>query len=76
MALQGVKNMNDRGEKTTWPDVAVILFDLLSGRKAEVTWEFERMEIHVPITTGSNTEYAIWKVNGVLKVRAREEAPT
>ena len=76
MALQGVENMNDRGEKTTWPDVAVILFDLLSGRKAEVTWEFERMEIHVPITTGSNTEYAIWKVNGVLKVRAREEAPT
>ena len=76
MALQGVENMNDRGEKTTWPDVAVILFDLLSGRKAEVTWEFERMEIHVPITTGSNTEYAIWKLNGVLKVRAREEAPT
>jgi hypothetical protein len=76
LALQGVENMNDRGEKTTWPDVAVILFDLLSGRKAEVTWEFERMEIHVPITTGSNTEYAIWKVNGVLKVRAREEAPT
>jgi hypothetical protein len=76
LALQGVENMNDRGEKTTWPDVAVILFDLLSGRKAEVTWEFERMEIHVPITTGSNTEYAIWKLNGVLKVRAREEAPT
>jgi hypothetical protein len=76
LALQGVENMNDRGEKTTWPDVAVILFDLLSGRKAEVTWEFERMEIHVPITTGSDTEYAIWKINGVLKVRAREEAPT
>ena len=76
MALRGGENMNDRVEKTTWPEVAVILFDLLSGRKAEVTWEFERMEIHVPITTGSNTEYAIWKLNGVLKVRAREEAPT
>jgi hypothetical protein len=76
LALQGEENMNDGVEKTTWPDVAIILFDLLSGRKAEVTWEFERMEIHVPITTGSNTEYAIWKLNGVLKVRAREEAPT
>ena len=68
--------MTDRVEKTTWPDVAVILFDLLSGRKAEVTWEFERMEIHVPITTGDDTEYAIWRLNGILKVRAREEAPT
>lgn len=76
MALQGEENMNDRVEKTTWPDVAVTLFDLLSGRKAEVTWEFERMEIHVPITTGSDTEYAIWRLNGILKVRAREEAPT
>ena len=76
MALRGGENMNDRVEKTTWPEVAVILFDLLSGCKAEVTWEFERMEIHVPITTGSNTEYAIWKLNGVLKVRTREEAPT
>jgi hypothetical protein len=34
------------------------------------------MEVHVPITTGSNTEYAVWKINGVLKVRAREELPT
>ncbi len=76
MALRGGENMTDRVEKTTWPVVAVILFDLLSGRKAEVTWEFERMEIHVPITTGTNTEHAIWKLNGILKVRAREETPT
>ena len=68
--------MTDRVEKTSWPDVAVTLFDLLTGRKAEVTWEFERMEVNVPITTGSNTEYAVWKINGVLKVRAREELPT
>lgn len=76
MELQGGKNMTEPVEKTSWPDAAVTLFDLLSGRKAEVTWEFERMEIHVPITTGSNTEYAIWKLNGVLKVRAREEIQT
>jgi hypothetical protein len=76
LALQGGENMTDRVEKTSWPDVAVTLFDLLTGRKAEVTWKFERMEVHVPITTGSNTEYAVWKINGVLKVRAREELPT
>jgi hypothetical protein len=76
LTLQGRENMTDRVEKTTWPDAAAILFDLLTGRKAEVTWEFEGLEIHVPITTGSDTEYAIWKLNGVLKVRAREEAPT
>ena len=67
--------MNDRVEKETWPDVAIALFDLLTGRKAEVTWEFENLELHVPLAVGTNTEYAVWKVNGVLKVRAREERP-
>ena len=67
--------MNDKVEKETWPDFAIVLFDLLTGRKAEVTWEFENLELHVPLTTGTNTEYAVWKLNGVLKVRAREEKP-
>jgi hypothetical protein len=65
--------MDDKVEKETWPHFAIVLFDLLTGRKAEVTCEFENMELHVPITTGTNTEYAVWKLNGVMKFRAREE---
>ena len=67
--------MSEKAEKETWPDFAIVLFDLLTGRKAEVTWEFANLELHVPLTTGTNTEYAVWKLNGVLKVRAREERP-
>ena len=67
--------MDDKPERVTWPDFAIVLFDLLTGRKAEVTWEFENLEVHVPISTGTNTEYAVWKLNGILKVRAREEMP-
>jgi hypothetical protein len=67
--------MDDKVEKETWPHFAIVLFDLLTGRKAEVTWQFENIEVHVPISTGANTEYAVWKFNGVLKVRAREEMP-
>lgn len=65
--------MNDEPNKTTWPDVAIVLFDLLTGRKAEVSYDFENLEIFVPMASGSSPEYAIWKVNGVLKIRAREE---
>jgi hypothetical protein len=67
--------MDDKTERVTWPDFAIVLFDLLTGRKAEVTWEFENLEVHVPIATGTNTEYAVWKFKGILKVRAREEMP-
>jgi hypothetical protein len=67
--------MDDKAERVTWPDFAIVLFDLLTGRKAEVTWEFENLEVYVPIATGINIEYAVWKLNGILKVRAREEMP-
>jgi len=67
--------MNNKVEKETWPEFAIVLFDLLTGRKAEVTWEFENLELYVPLAAGANTEYAVWKLNGVLKVRAREERP-
>jgi hypothetical protein len=72
---QGGKSMNEKAEKETWPDFAIVLFDLLTGRKAELTWEFENLELHVPLAAGTSTEYAVWKLNGVLKVRAREERP-
>ncbi len=65
--------MNDQPEQTTWPDFAIVLYDLLTGRKAEITYDFDNLEIHVPLASGSNPEYAVWKLNGALKVRAREE---
>ena len=67
--------MDDRADKTTWPDFAIVLYDLLTGRKAEITYEFANLEISVPLASGAETEYAIWKLNGALKVRAREEYP-
>jgi hypothetical protein len=65
--------MPEATEIKTWPDAAVELFDLLTGRKAEVTYEFENLEIFVPLDTGTTPTYATWKLNGILKVRAREE---
>ena len=67
--------MNDQPEQTTWPDFAIVLYDLLTGRKAEITYDFDNLEIHVPLASGADTEYAIWKLNGALKVRAREDVP-
>jgi hypothetical protein len=65
--------MNDTPETTTWPEFAIVLYDLLTGRKAEITYQFDNLEIFVPLSSGANPEHAVWKVNGALKVRAREE---
>ena len=66
--------MNDTTDMTTWPDFAIVLYDLLTGRKAEITYQFDNLEIFVPLSSGADPEHAVWKVNGAVKVRAREEA--
>ncbi len=65
--------MDDTPDTTTWPEFAIVLFDLLTGRKAEITYQFDNLEIFVPMASGSNPDSAVWRINGALKIRAREE---
>lgn len=65
--------MAEKHPHSTWPGAAADLFDLLTGRKAEVTYQLENLEIYVPLESGSETEHAVWKLNGTIKVRARED---
>jgi hypothetical protein len=59
----------------TWPGMAAELFDLLSGRRAEITCQFENMEVHVPTHSHApgtiSPLYALWKFNGAITIRAR-----
>ncbi|MGM0592472.1 MAG: hypothetical protein ACQETI_12770 [Halobacteriota archaeon] len=59
-------------EKTTWPDLAIGLYDRLTGRGAEIIYEFDEMEVDVPSGTGDDVEHAHWKVNGTLRITTRE----
>jgi len=63
---------NDNGTNT-WPELAAGLYDALTGRNAEITYEFQQMEVHVPASTGgASVNHAHWKLNGVMKVRTRD----
>lgn len=66
--------MDNKTDSTTWPDLAIGLYDKLTGRNAEITYEFEDFELHVPSTTGDNSEVAKWKMNGKLKIRTKDNA--
>lgn len=59
-------------QTTTWPELAISLYDKLTGRGAEITYEFENMEVWVPSSTGTDAVSAKWKLNGVLKIRTRD----
>jgi len=57
---------------TTWPDLAESLFAKLTGRGAEVTYEFNNLEVHVPNVMGPDAQHGHWKLNGIVKIRTRE----
>ena len=58
-------------EPTTWPTLAESLYDALTGKNAEITYNFENMNVHVPSGTGSDAEHAEWKLDGTLKISTR-----
>jgi len=56
----------------TWPDLAIGLYDKLTGRNAEIAYRFEDFEVEVPSHAGPGAESARWKVNGTLRVTTRD----
>ena len=56
----------------TWPELAAGLYDLLTGRHAEITYNFSDMNVGVPSGTGDAASHAHWRINGTLRISTRE----
>ena len=66
---------NDRNQETkNWPELAEGLYDKLTGRGAEIFYQFDDFEIAVPSSTGDSAEHAQWKMNGMIRVRTADHA--
>ncbi len=58
----------------TWPSLGAEPFDLLTGRRAEITDHLDNREVHVPAGThapGAAPADAVWKFNGAVRIRSR-----
>ena len=55
-----------------WSELAISLYDKLTGRNAEISYEADNMEVWVPSGIGDDASHARWKLNGTLKIRARD----
>ena len=56
----------------TWPELAISLYDKLTGRGAEIEYEFADFDLYVPSGTGASATHAHWKMNGTIRVRTRD----
>jgi len=61
-------------QPTQWPDLAIGLYDKLTGRRAEITYELNNLEIHVPSSASADAAHALWKLNGAVKIRTKDDA--
>lgn len=59
---------------TNWPDLAIGLYDRLTGRGAEIVYDFEDLSVKIPSGVGADAEHATWHLNGTLKVRTQDTA--
>jgi hypothetical protein len=64
--------MPDTDHTQSWPDLAIGLYDRLTGRNAEIIYEFDELKVGVPSGTGSNAQHAQWVLNGTMRIRTRD----
>ena len=68
--------MDNKTDTQTWPDLAIGLYDKLTGRGAEITYEFDNLEIAIPSSASDSAQHAKWKVSGTVKVSTKDKALT
>lgn len=61
-------------QTTNWPDLAIGLYDRLTGRNAEITYEFADMHVSVPSGTGPQAGHAEWVLSGTMKIRTEDKS--
>lgn len=59
-------------ETHTWPELAIGLYDKLTGRGAEIHYHFDQLEVFVPASTGPDAAQARWKLNGTVVISTKE----
>lgn len=52
---------------TNWSDLAIGPDERLTGKKAQIAYEFEDMRIKILSETGPKAEHAEWVLIGIMK---------
>ena len=58
--------------QSSFADLAKELWSYLTDRGAAVNYEFVDMTVEVPKETGTESERAVWKLNGTLRITTTE----
>ncbi len=65
--------MNTQTRTMNWADLGIGLYDRLTERNAEITYDFDNFRMRIPSATGDETSYAEWNLNGKLTITTRDK---
>ena len=63
--------MSQSTDTRNWTELAIGLYDRLTERNAEITYDFDNMEVGIPSSTNTDAEQANWKINGSIRVTTK-----
>jgi hypothetical protein len=63
--------MANENDTQNWPELAIGLYDKLTGRDAEISYAFEDLELQIPSSTAKDAPRAQWRMNGTIRVTTR-----
>ncbi len=63
--------MPEMNETNTWPELAIGLYDKLTGRNAEITYVFDDFQLGIPSSTAADAKQAVWKMSGSIRISTR-----
>ena len=58
-------------ETHNWPDLAIGLYERLTGQNAEIIYDFDNMTVEIPSGTGPEVRHAPWRLNGTVRISTR-----
>jgi len=67
-----MENKQELQSTKTWPELGIGLYDKLTERNAEISYNFDNMEVSIPSHVGPNAKHADWKINGTLKITTHD----
>lgn len=54
-------------KKNSWPDLAIGLYDLLTGRGANINYTFDNLKVKIPAGVGDDSS-ATWQLDGTISI--------
>lgn len=64
--------MTSNADTRTWPELAIGLYDRLTGRNAQISYQFDGFKVDIPSGASPDAATATWRFDGTLRITTKD----